>query len=811
MRSAALSGFSRNQLQAVKRTGVAGLEKSIVHVFRKIAIVGCLWLQLSTPTSAQIKDESADALIKQLDDKDVEKRRDATYELVRRADHSTTVIEALGKASSDSDTQVQVQALTGLARAGKKSESIIPELIKCLSNRDDQVRYRAAAALGSIGTASIEPITASWEKASNSFKIAAAQALAIVGGEASSTIKLLSDALDGKEGLPRYAAEALVAISPQDESTMLRIAEHPDAMARKVGISALAALGSPSEVAIKKLQSAASDSEPKIRETAIVAVAKSSLLVAEKSPLIEAALVDADASVRAAAIVAMRKAKLPAAEFSQRIAASLKNAEGEAANAVVKAIGAQGSEAAGTLPLLLEVLGKEGVDQQLVSHTLASLGASVVPDLLAAIEKQPSSEPVLSQALGLIGEPAVEALLRGMSSDVELVRMAATRAIGGVRPMNKALLEKLVVATADKSAQVREIAVGSLVDAGTEADFAKETILKATEDAEPKVRAAAIKSLATFKFNEDQMQAGLERGLRDESSEVRAGTLRTLSELPKLLKSRLPQLIVLIGDADANVRTMAVRTLGKLDKKQSNESVVAACVKALGDQDHAVRIAATETVKALAISDALVLDALSNNLIDDQALLRVTLEAVTGFGEKAAPMIPAISRLASHEKAELRVAAINALAGIDKDSKQLSGRLTESLNDKEWEVRRVAGVALGKLGTEAKNAVPKLFQLLANEEDRDYASSALKEINTAPVEAIPLFMEKLDSEERRTAFYAVSLLGKIGPPAAEALPKLEELLAKPGGNAGRSDFRKKFLVEAIAAIKGEAIAEGEKK
>jgi HEAT repeat protein len=335
--------------------------------------------------------------------------------------------------------------------------------------------------------------------------------------------------------------------------------------------------------------------------------------------------------------------------------------------------------------------------------------------------------------------------------------------------------------------------------------------LKATEDAEPKVRAAAIKSLATFKYNEKQIQAGLERGLQDESSKVRSATLRTLSDLPKLLAARLQQLAVLVGDGDVSVRTMALQALGKLDKKQADKSVVAVCAKALSDPDHAVRIAATETVKALAISDPSVLDALSSNLIDDPALLRVTLEAVTGFGEKAAPMIPAISRLAAHEKSELRVAAINALAGIDKDSKQLSGRLTEALNDKEWEVRRVAGVALGKLGPAAKNAVPKLFQLLANDEDRDFASSALREINTAPIEAIPLFIEKLDSEERRTAFYAVSLLGKIGPPAAEALPKLEEMLAKPGGSAGRSDFRKKFLVEAIAAIKGEAKPEDEKK
>ena len=245
-----------------------------MQLIRMIAIVGCVGLQLPCPAVAQIRDEPAEALIKQLDDKDVEKRRDAAYELVRRGDSSEAAIKALGKATSDSDTQVQVQALTGLARAGKNSQAIIPELIQCLSHRDDQVRYRAAAALGAIGTASIEPITANWDKASNTAKIAAAQALAIIGPDANSTIDLLLHALDGKEGLPRYAAEALVAISPQDQATMLRIAEQADAKARKVGISALAALASPSHAAIKKLQSAASDSEPKIRETAIVAVAK---------------------------------------------------------------------------------------------------------------------------------------------------------------------------------------------------------------------------------------------------------------------------------------------------------------------------------------------------------------------------------------------------------------------------------------------------------------------------------------------------------------------------------------------------------
>lgn len=774
-----------------------------------VAIAFCWCVPMSGFGTAQVRDALADDLIKQLDEKDVDHRRDAAYELVRRADHSDAVIAALGKATADDDTQVRVQSLTGLARAGKKSEPVIPELLTCLSDRDAQVRYRAAGALGAIGTAAIEPLATRWASASNDAKIATAQALAIIGPEANSAISLLTEGLNGNGGLPRYAAEALVAISPQNETSLLEIAGHSDAAARKAGICGLAALGSPSEPAMQKLQSAASDSDPKIRETAIVAVAKSRLPKAEKSALIEAALVDSVESVRAAAIVAMRRASLPAEEFAQRMVSRLQSDNVDTANAVVKALAELGPGARSTLPALVEVATKKGIDQQLVSQTLASFGAGVVPDLLAAIEKQPANEPLFSKALGLIGEPAVEALTLGLSSDVELVRVAATRALGGVRPPSKVLLQKLLGSVQDKSAQVREIAVASLIVAAKDADFAKDTILKATQDVEPKVRAAAIQSLRIFKFTDEQEQQAVDLGLKDISPEVRSSTLTVLSNMPKVLQTRLERVAVLVTDADVRVRTNAALTIGKLDKKQVNESVIEACLTALRDSDDSVRIAMTESVKSLSISEPRVLDALGGNLVDDLALLRVTLEAVSGFGGSAAPMIPAILQLASHEKAEVRVAALNTLAAIEKDPQQLSGRLTEALDDKEWEVRRIAGVALGKLGPEAKNAVPKLFRMLSSDEDRDFASSSLKEINAAPVEAIPLLMEKLESEERRIAFYAVSLLGKIGPPAAAALPKLEAMLAKPSSDKGRSDFRRKFLVEAIAAIKGEPKAEKE--
>jgi len=55
----------------------------------------CLFGLLHGIGMAQVRDASLDTLVSQLEEKDVARRRDAAYELVRRSDHSVTVIAAL--------------------------------------------------------------------------------------------------------------------------------------------------------------------------------------------------------------------------------------------------------------------------------------------------------------------------------------------------------------------------------------------------------------------------------------------------------------------------------------------------------------------------------------------------------------------------------------------------------------------------------------------------------------------------------------------------------------------------------------------
>ncbi len=760
-------------------------------------------LTLPNSACAQLTESSVEELIEHLAEEDVNVRRDAAYELVRRRAASTETVLALAESVSDNDKQVRFQALLGLARLGVTAEPAIPQLIDLLRDRDDQIRYRAADALGKIGAPALQPLMDAWEKASADAKIAMAQSLALIGPDASPARDLLVESLaESSNALPRYAAEALVAIAPSDETTVLKLVTSELVAVRSVGIASLASLPTLSDAATEALRQATRDEESTIRETAIIALAKSNLPRVDKELLIEAALTDSSAAVRAAALGAMRKAELLDDAFATRIAERLKSTEPTAVEDLIKAIAVIGPDARGTLPRLVEILPAPSLDENQISLAIASFGEPVVAELLTAIQARPEIEPTLSRALALIGHPAVEALISGMSSENELVRLAATRAIGGIQPLDEMLVERLAVACGDSSPTIRIVAATSLIGASAQSESSRAALLAAMRDPDAEVRAASLVALSKVEFSQDEIDAVLDAALVDSSPVVRTSALAVAAEQPTQLNQHIAKVTHAIADSDPTVRRQAAQTVGKYDKKKVDASIIEALGLALGDQDHTVRIAATEAVHQLAITDDTIQAAVAANLIDDFELLRVSLEAMASFGNKADALLPTIVNLLKHERADVRVAAITALTAIDADKERLASQLTVLLEDSEWSVRRLSGEQLGKLGPVAKGAVPKLFSLLRNDEDTDFANNALREIDAAPVEAIPMLIENIDSRERRVAFYAVSLLGKIGPPAAEALPKLEEML---NSERDRSDFRKRFLREAIAAIKGEEI------
>ena len=108
------------------------------------------------------------------------------------------------------------------------------------------------------------------------------------------------------------------------------------------------------------------------------------------------------------------------------------------------------------------------------------------------------------------------------------------------------------------------------------------------------------------------------------------------------------------------------------------------------------------------------------------------------------------------------------------------GILSQGLDDSDCVVRREVANDVGDMERRAKPLVPQLLVMMRHGEedtDREAASSALRRIDTAPGEAVPILVEILEdsNSDRRQRYYALNLLRKSGPAAKQALPMLEKM------------------------------------
>ena len=403
----------------------------------------------------------------------------------------------------------------------------------------------------------------------------------------------------------RFVAEAIRSIQPNDEEIQLELANHSSESVRIVGVSALAALENPSQQVAQQLRQALKDQDPKIRETAILALSKSRLDAEEKSELILQVLDDGDRSVREAAIVAVDKAGLNTAEFSKRVAKLLsQHPAADIGNSLVKCLLSIGSAAEEVLPDLLAYAGsnlggevEDALDKDQIARAAAALGTNRIPELLATLDTQPSLKPIVSQALSLAGPAAMGSLMDAMNSDREIVRATAVQAIGGVRPLEAELMGKVIIAMSDSSTLVKRTAIESLLKAVDEVggdslikmvapqDDPRIQLSKAIADSDAVVRATAIPSLAVLDFEPQVVSEHVAAALQDTSPEVRLAALKTIGALDAGVSQNLASVLTLTEDENASVRGQALAALGELKSSEIAENVEKALIKGLGDAE----------------------------------------------------------------------------------------------------------------------------------------------------------------------------------------------------------------------------------
>jgi HEAT repeat protein len=210
------------------------------------------------------------------------------------------------------------------------------------------------------------------------------------------------------------------------------------------------------------------------------------------------------------------------------------------------------------------------------------------------------------------------------------------------------------------------------------------------------------------------------------------------------------------------------------------EDAVPALVAALGRMtttNHSARKALSEIGPAAvpALEDAIREDSDPRVRASSVATLRM-------MGPDAIKAAPALRQALHDEHATVRLAAAEALSGMSgQPDEALVTVLLQLMDGAEdpalWNgstLRHGAIRCLGRIGPAAKTAAPALR--LALEDDRPHiridAACSLWSVEQNAEEALPIFVELLESADRSVAETAAYRLGHLGQTAAPAVPAL---------------------------------------
>ncbi len=591
----------------------------------------------------------------------------------------------------DNDTDARREAARALAAIG--AHSAIPALTKALKDEAAPVRMAAAEALIALG-ADAEPILPVLTKALTAKRPeeqqAAARLLGELGPEAvSALLAIQKELVESDAAFGYHLLDALGRIGPEAKNVIpaIQVKVKQDENLPLFRLQAAVALWriTRDEEAIKQLRDAVAGKKltRPLPHTALLRLdqSKDTLDVFAKQLKSEDR---ADVLFAADALGAKAKDAVPAfAKILTTVANVLKGAEPPPAGF---------EELLSSAAPLVAVLGQIGPDAK----------AALEPLTIIAKAKHPTLSFPAAVAVYQIDPKADNALVIAAFLDDKDNRAKAAVALRELRPTGKAVAIELLVALDSADEDLRLDAAVALwrVEKNAAAFKAMRKLLASSN---AKVRERAAMDLG-YEFGADAKPAvpDLVKRLFDPRSSVRSTSAEALGRLGATAKDAAPALIAVIeGDEPAFVQSAACEALGRIEPAEKPAVVATLKVKL----EHPAPLVRAHAALALV-------------MLGDQ----------TGKEEA--------TRGLTHRAHHVRITAAEAIWRINKDGRAIpllvraleESNLTGTDGDNE---RYMAARALGRIGADAKPAVPELLKLLGHPDGHldATARAALKAID----------------------------------------------------------------------------------
>jgi HEAT repeat protein len=611
----------------------------------------------------------------------------------------------------------------------------LDRLIDLLDSPSEGDRYQAAFAIGALGPPAIQASAALIEHLNDSeIRSAAARALLSIGADYSPVLALLDDE---EIAVRLEVSKELIARRIELEKVIpyvLQLGATADGGFEYPNLEPFSAFG-PSGIntATPILIRSLLDENPKVAEKAYFVLSELFYLPGSAAVPLAKLTTDAKPSVRLHATKLLNRlgeSALPALPSLRRLLNDSDDAIRVEAAALVAKLDANDLY---SMAVLNEIAGKMLADSEVLQSAFSHLGE-----------------------FGERSLQSVPAIVQGLNATDKWVSHCACEALTRIGPKTiPALVEVLRQRAGDPGFQRLRIAgLRVLADFGTEATSAHDLMLAATGSQAVEEQLAGVHALGAVGRRDGETIKRLLALLDSQETQLRSAAVKAIG---KLVDATDPATILrlsrMLQDPDSSVCLAACESLSHISPGSAGVSNT--LIKLLSEGEPQTVVDACDLIATIKSATAPTAAVLAGKLASDKFVAAgfsghpVRQSARYALAAIGKPSVPELIKALAHNEPQVRGLAAEALGSIGKDACEAIPKLMELLNDNAtWtshcgcmgfstEVRQAAVRALGEIGPDATIALPQIIALMCDDVIGEAAIKAVGGIGAPAIHVIP--------------------------------------------------------------------------